>query len=497
MTAHALPFRWTEWGRKDALDIAAHVLRGEVSAVEVAEQARNAIRRVDPALNASLELFAPEEVGELATAHDITASDRLDGVPIVIKDLGSSLAGRLQEQGSALFRGHRTACTDPLLGNLLASGISIVGRSACSELGMAFDTTTDYRGLRATRNPWDKELTPGGSSGGSAALVAAGAVPAAHGTDGAGSIRIPAALTGLIGLKVTRGLLPPPWGFNEYTNPGMVEGFLTRSVRDTAALLDAGSHFQPPGNSFIARRQVPEPLLENLEARNRALRIGYSIGPWGRCAPLPENAAQAVIDVARQLAASGHHVEEIDDQKLIDWSEFWTGFTSYWIGLRPSGWPVPDTPSDTALTPMVRGYLDASHTYDKKAIVAHQNNVKRSSLKLASYFERYDVLLSPVFGTSRIKANGILSGYSNGVFPAFIETFLDAGRYTILANETGLPAISVPVGFDEQGLPQSIQLHAPWNQELLLLRLTQEILENKISSSRIPKVHVSREPLNA
>ncbi|MFZ4704078.1 MAG: amidase, partial [Candidatus Methylumidiphilus sp.] len=456
-----LPFSWSEWGQIEALDIAAHVRGGEVSATEVAEQACAAIRLVDPELDACLELFTPVEACREDTG-DHPALSRLSGVPIVIKDLGSALSGRLQEQGSALFRGHRLPRTDPLLGNLLATGISIVGRSACSELGMAYDTTTDYSGLRSTKNPWNTVFTPGGSSGGSAALVAAGAIPAAHGTDGAGSIRIPAALCGLIGMKVTRGFLPPPWRFNEYANPGMVEGFLTRSVRDTAALLDAGAQAPVLGNSFISQREAAKSFLNALDSATRPLRIGYSSGQWGRRGLPGPVALRTVAEAANQFAADGHYVEEIDDASLLDWEGFWAGFCNFWIGLRPSGWPVDGNEAQASLTPMVRGYLNASRSYGKQAIRIHQDHIKSSCLKLANFFNRFDILLSPAFGTAHTRCNGALSSCSESDFDIFIENFLDAGRYSILANESGLPAISIPYGLDEHGMPQAIQLYASW-----------------------------------
>lgn len=479
-------FNWSEWSALDAIAIGEHVRRGDVSPAEVADQASAAMAIVNPRINALLEHFTPAIA---ASAADPGAIDRrLDGAPIVLKDLGSGISGQLQEQGSALYRSHRATQTDPLAANLIASGVSIIGRASSAELGMAYDTSTTYDGLRITRNPWNTDYTPGGSSGGSAALVAAGAIPAAHGTDGAGSIRIPAALTGLFGLKVTRGFLPPPWRFNEYGNPGMVEGFLTRSVRDTAALLDAGSCHFPAGNSFITHRHVHESLLDRLDAPLPALRIGFSAGSWGRHGRPTAEATEALQVVAQHLAGQGHAVEEVDDTQLLDWEKFWQGFRSFWVGIRPGGWPETAAP----LTPVLQGFREASHHYDKRAVLTHHENINRSSLAFAVLFERFDLLLCPVFGRDHAAANGPLSSCASTGFTSFIENFLDAGRYTIPANETGLPAISLPAGFDARGLPLAVQLYAPWHEELRLLQVARSFEQVEKNTSSIPAEHIRR-----
>lgn len=483
----AHPFTWEEWGRLDAIAIGEHVQRGDIAPTEAAEQARQAMALVNPQLNALLEDFAP--VSSEAAADRQPIAGGLHGAPIVFKDLGSGIAGKLQEQGSALYRGHYATQTDPLAANLIACGVSIVGRAATAELGMAFDTSTTYDGLFVTRNPWHSEYTPGGSSGGSAALVAAGAIPAAHGTDGAGSIRIPAALTGLIGLKVTRGFLPPPWRFNEYANPGMVEGFLTRSVRDTAALLDAGSRHFPPGNSFISPRQAPESLLGRLEAPLPALRIGIATGRWGRPGTQTDAASQALTRVAAQLASHGHRLEEVDDQHLLDWPSFWEGFRAFWLGIRPQAWPAG---KGASLTPILQHYREAAQAGNIQTLLTHQQNINRSSLKIATLFKRFDLLLCPVFGRDHTRANAELSTCRGGDVDAFIDTFIDAGRYTIPANETGLPAISWPAGFDHRGLPLAVQFYAPWHEELRLLQLARSLEQASGGTPPIPPVHIAR-----
>jgi len=480
----ARPFSWAEWSALDGVEIAGHIRQGSVTVSEVALQAAEALHWVDERLAALVEVF-PSPVFDAAASGGC-----LSGVPIVLKDLGSSLAGVRQEQGSALFRGHRATETDPLVANLLDGGLSIVGRSACAELGMSYDTTSDYRGLRVTRNPWHSDFSPGGSSGGSAALVAAGALPIAHGSDGAGSIRIPAALCGLIGLKVTRGRLPMPWRMNEYGNPGMVEGFLTRSVRDTAAAIDAASSRLPPGSSFVVQHCPWPSLRDALAQQLPRLRIGIGTGRWGRADSVPRDAIDSVSAIAAKLSTEGHSVEIVDDRVIADWDAFWGGFQSFWVGVRPTWWPA-DT-EDAVATPILQHYRKAAASHDKMSILRHAAHVKRSSLAFGGLFERLDLLLTPTLGSAAPIAHGALSTCRDRAFEDFIGDLMDSGRYTIPANETGLPAITIPIGIGIDSVPLGLQAIAPWHREDRLLQLALALLRDPGRPTSAPAVHIAR-----
>src|SRR5438034_29751 len=209
-----LAMTWDEWQRHDALGLANLVRAKKVVPKDLSAQAALAVERLDPAIEAVLGIY--EDAIADPDRDGPSKSGRLYGVPMLLKDLGSGLAGRTQESGSRLFKNHVVKATDPLVANYLRAGLVPIGRSTTPEFGMTFDTTTDYLGrLKVTRNPWNPLRTAGGSSGGSAAAVAAGILPISMSSDGGGSTRIPAAFCGLVGLKATRGRVPRPLAQSE------------------------------------------------------------------------------------------------------------------------------------------------------------------------------------------------------------------------------------------------------------------------------------------
>ncbi|KAF1043548.1 MAG: 6-aminohexanoate-cyclic-dimer hydrolase [Herbaspirillum frisingense] len=473
----SLAFSWDEWSRLDAVGLGQLVAGGQVNAAETAAQAIAAARLVEPQLDAVLETF--DDLADGLAPESSTAGDPLRGVPFFIKDLGSAIGGRLSENGSALWHGRRAERTDPLLQNLQRAGLVAVGRSTTAELGMTYDTTTTYRGLKSTRNPWNRERSPGGSSGGSAALVAAGAVPLAHSTDGAGSTRIPAALCGLVGLKVSRGRLPLPWSFNEYGNATIGEGCFSRSVRDTAAFLDAAAAHHPIGNAFVAA-PAPAHYAAALAQPVRPLRIALSTGAWGRDTPCSGHIAGRVREVARALQALGHEVEEISDEQISDWQAFWPSFRTFWLGIRPGGWGLPyggEIPEYLLpqLSPMARRLWENSRRYDKLDVLRHQAANKAHALRLGALFGRWDVLLTPTFAIDAPQANGDFSLAHEHDLDAFVERLLDAGRYVIPASDAGIPAISLPAGLSDAGMPVGVQFWGHWFEEALLLQLAAQL----------------------
>jgi amidase len=485
---------WKEWGRLDAVGLAELVRTRQVSAAETAAQAIEAARLLEPQLGAVLETF--DDIAATPSADGANPEGALWGVPLFIKDLGSTIAGRLAENGSALNKDKRSPRTDPLIANLHRAGLISVGRSSTAELGMTYDTTTTYRGLKVTRNPWNLDYTPGGSSGGSAALVAAGVTPLAHSTDGAGSTRIPASLTGLVGLKVSRGRLPLPWSFNEYGNATIGEGTFSRSVRDTAAFLDAAASDYPAGNSFVSSKSPTHTFASALQRTPGKLCIALSTGPWGRATACHADIAARTREVAAALQELGHEVEEIDDDAITDWNRFWPSFRTFWLGMRPAMWGLPyedGIPPGLLeeLAPMTRKFWLNAQRYDKRDVLRHQASNNAHALRLGEFFGKYDALLAPAFAIPAPRANGPFSLANDRDFDGYINELLDAGRYAIPASEAGLPAISLPAGKDANGIPVGVQLYAKWFEEARLLQLAAQLEASRPHwFNTTPPIHV-------
>lgn len=478
----SLPLSWEEWVRADAVTLAELIRSKQITANEAAYQSSQAVKLIDGSIEAVLEVF--EDIIERPTKDGANPQGPLWGVPIYLKDLGSSVAGRLRECGSILAKDRITEKTDPLIDNLHNAGLVVLGRSTTAEMGMTYDTATNYRGLKVTRNPWNLDYTAGGSSGGGAALVAAGIAPLAHATDGAGSTRIPAAFTGLVGLKTTRGRLPPVWSANEYSNETFGEGVFSRTVRDTAAFLDAATSHYPLGKNFIPLQPPKESYVVSAKREPGKLRIGLTTGNFGRTTTCDPEVAQRTREVAKHFESLGHYVEEINDTTITDWQRFWPAFKTFWVGLRPAGWGLERDgiiPNEllVGLTPMAKKFWAESQKHDKLAILKHQAANNAHMVAVGSLFKKFDLILTPVFAAKIPKANGHLSLMQDREFEPFINELLDAGRYVIPASDAGIPAISLPAGKGKDGLPIGIQLWAKWGEEDRLLQIATQLEKSK------------------
>ena len=469
-----LVMSWTEWFAHDGVALAERVRGGEVRTDEVVAQTVAAVELVDARLEGVLEIF--EDVAHDANANGPARDGALYGVPLFLKDLGSRMAGRSQESGSRLMRGNVSDVTDPLVENFLRAGLIPLGRSTTPEFGMTFDTSTAYLDrTKVTRNPWNLERTPGGSSGGSAALVAAGATPISMASDGGGSTRIPASYSALVGLKASRGRVSTPLNHSEYTWRIAVEGVVTRSVRDSAAALDY-LHRKPAGGTFYPMAAPEGSWLEGLARPPENLRIALSTGPWGREGACDPEVAAKVRDFARVLEGLGHHVEEVDDATLCDWPAMWKGYITQWICSRLNYLPLaelhaPGRPLEELLSPIAWRHVEAARSYstlDLLQAIADNNVVTR---RLAGFFDRADLLLCPTHAIRVPVANGPYSLLHDDALDAWVGRLADACRYTMPGNEAGLPGISLPAGRDSDGLPVGAMLYAAPGREDLLLRL--------------------------
>jgi amidase len=432
-----------------ALEQAAAIRRGDFSSAELTAFYLDRIAALDGALGAFVTVRScrPEGMGRHGTVRDDgagTGDGPLAGVPTAIKDL-TPTAGMRTTLGSAAFRDWVPDVDAHVVTAVRAAGMPIIGKTATSEFGAALYTETALG--PPARNPWSLDLTPGGSSGGAAAAVAAGLLPVAHGSDGGGSVRIPAALCGLVGYKPSRGLVPVgPGSFGAFGLP--VHGAIGRTVADCAALVAVmgrpvpGEPYLPP---FAAATLVDE------APAGRPLRIGRFTGPMLAECPVDPDCVKAVDAVSATLADSGHHVVDIDPP--FDPSVF-PLFEVVWAAL--SAVPLPPD-GETLLTPLVRWLRDRGTTLTAgdltAALTGLQYQVERAAARLAAH----DLTLCPTLAGTR----AAVGEFTAAGDPA--EDFAMQARfspYCAVFNLLGAPAIQLPVTVTAAGLPVGAQLAA-------------------------------------
>lgn len=473
-----------DYAEHDGIGLADLVRAGEVSAVEVAEAASAAIARLNPALNAVVEVYDDR----IATPSG-EAAGLLAGVPFLIKDVGlGHETGRLVENGSRLCRGIRAEQDSYIMNMLRAGGLNVLGRSNAPEFSVAGTTENALYGNTST--PWRLGYSAGGSSGGAASAVASGMVPIAHGSDIGGSIRIPGAWCGTVGLKPSRGRVS--------VGPLMDEGgwgmamnlAQTRTIRDTAAILDVMSIPQP-GDPFV----IPRPeagYLAGLAAAPKRYRIGWSAAPQ-MDAPVDPEVAQAVRDTAQALADMGHIVEEaapdFDHEaaclKMLDLWFF--GFDKKLAALaQQTGREVaPDT-----LEPITLKLGEYARRVTPEAFMAGLAFMNGQRRRIGAYFARYDVWLSPTCARLPV-AHGLINQGRDDL--SVQEFLLEADRvvqFCFPYNIAGLPAMTLPLAISQDGLPIGVQFGAGPAQEHVLLDIGQQLELARPWAGRLPPHHV-------
>ena len=479
--------RIDEYARYDAVGLAALIRCGEISPQEAIDCAVGAVEALNPKLNAVVELFEDRRRGGDPEAN---LAGPLGGVPFFLKDLGAGEEGRKSEMGSRIFRGFVNDKTSYLTKRFKRAGLVILGRTTTPEAGFA--GTTESVATGKTRNPWNVDRSSGGSSGGASSLVAAGVVPLAHGSDGAGSIRIPASLCGLVGLKPTRGRVSFGPDFDEPGFGCMVEFALTRTVRDTAVLLDevAGPYV---GDPFT----VPRPAtswLDALEAPQRKLRVAFSTTNWFTGERVPAELAAAVHQTARDLSDMGHGVEEatpvFDTAMAYGVNRF--AFYSMMLLLGPYaaalGVPVDEEHAEPVILDAYRKMQ--SMTLGEFAVQTLGFNMVRR--QIGEFFETYDLLVTPSIAVPHVEFD-TLDCSSFKTADEFREaTDRTLAAFTCPINVTGQPAISLPLAWKDERSPIGVHLVARMAEEGVLLRIAAAFEEQRPWRDRIAPVHASR-----
>jgi Asp-tRNA(Asn)/Glu-tRNA(Gln) amidotransferase A subunit family amidase len=451
----------------DAVGLATLIREGAVTAAEVMEAAIARCEARNPALNAVvLELY---DHGRAAVAGDLPDGP-LAGVPYLIKDLGATLAGTPTTGGSKFMADVVPDADSETVTRLKAAGMAIFGKTNTCEFGMSITCEPQLYG--PTRNPWDDAVTPGGSSGGAASAVAARILPAAHASDGFGSIRVPASCCGLVGMKPTRGRNSFSPGLGERMGGIVAEHTVSISVRDHAAILDATAG-PAPGDPYFAPPPA-RPFLDEVGVDPGKLRVGFSYG--GATGARTDGEHTRVLDETLSvLEGLGHDVVEADPP--IDNGEMQEIFRTLMasnaaqtIRLHPTKGRLPEPGEVENVVAATAEMGERVTGYD---VFLAQGRMHQAGRRMAAFHEDYDVLLTPGLGHMPPKLGWIDMMMDDA--DEYWDRVAAFSPFTVWFNLTGQPAISLPVGTTDEGFPVSVQAVGRFADEATLFRLSAQL----------------------
>lgn len=452
----------------DALGLAKLVRKKVVSPVELLAAAVARLDTVNPKINAEAFRFLDLAKKQIAAG---VSEGPFAGVPFMTKDLGVMVSGAPYGAGSRAWNGHVADVDSVFTERVRAAGFVIFGSTTTPELGLT--STTENKVQGDTHNPWKVGYSAGGSSGGAAAVVASGVIPLAQASDGGGSIRTPASCCGLFGMKPSRGRVPMGPLRTEGWNGMGVIGAVSRSVRDSAAFLDAVSGVEP--GARYDSTHVPGGFRAALESTPVGLRIALWTKTWNGEAIDPE-CAQAAVDAAKLCEQLGHKVEEV--QPPVDGAALSAAFlpilmTSVAKDISDRAAARGKDVSDDEIEPLTAFYRARAATVSgldlQNAIAVQQ----RAAIAVAQFMQTYDVILTPTQGTPPPK-HGVLS-LSQPDFSQYGRDIGAFGPYTALANHTGQPAMSVPLSMSKSGLPIGVMFLGRYGAEAALFSLAAQL----------------------
>lgn len=471
----------------DATELSARIARGELSPSELLEEAIASIERVNPRLNAVVHRMYDQA---RALVKEPLPDGPFRGVPMVVKDFDGFVKGVPFTAGCRLLDGYVPDHDSEAIARLRRAGFLLIAKTNCPELALLGTTEPKWRG--PTLNPYNLGRSTGGSSGGSAALVAARAIPIGHGGDGGGSLRIPASHCGLVALKVSRGRIPVGPDNGEIWGGYTQWGILSRSVRDTAALIDVMGG-PMPGDPYAAP-PLPGPLTAEVDRDPGQLRIGFHEGTlYGR--EIDPQHAQATQKVAAQLEALGHSVEAA--KPIIDTDALTRAYLTQvaigiaceievfarWTGRKPKPELFED---ETWLMNQIGRATSALELTRAREVV------QAAGRSMAAFHERFDLFICPTTAYPPIRIGELklnvaqrsglallrtvpLSAALHKVLEVVGGSMLERTPNTQLFNQTGQPAISLPLAQTTDGMPIGIQFAAPLGREDLLIRVAAQL----------------------
>ncbi len=466
-----------------ANDLATSIRNKAISPTELVKAYLARIDELNPQLNAVVWRRDEQLLAEAESATQaVMRGDELapfHGVPIPVKDL-TQVKGWPTTFGSKAAADYVADHDDAVVEGFRRAGFLLMCRTNTPELGTLPVTENDLFG--ATRNPWNPEHTPGGSSGGAAAAVAAGMAPIAHGNDGGGSIRIPGGCCGLVGLKPSRGRTPcgPPL-VCDVMHGGCVEGVLTRSVADSAAVLDCLSRQDP-----LAWYNAPAPERRFAEETQRTpgrLRV-VCMTKTPNGVPVEDACVEAVRVVATLLEDLGHEIVDAD----FDLGEIGSQSVPSFLAVWNTGsvyWPIERWDE---IEPVNAAMRDLSRQTDSLSYLRSLAELQNASRQIVAHWGRdFDVLVSPTLACEPPKIGALFEGYGADPMAPLVNAAALAS-FTPLFNATGQPAVSLPLYWAQSGLPIGVQfVGGPW-QESMLLRLAAQLEQARPWADRRPAV---------
>ncbi|MGZ9811739.1 amidase [Pseudoroseicyclus sp. H15] len=467
----------------DATGLAALVEKGEVTPSELLDAALERVAALNPKLNAVV--LIQEKVAR-KTIDGFLPPGPFRGVPFLIKDLGCEAIDFPSHNGSKLFENTVYGQDSSIFTRIRSSGAVTFGRTTSPEGGIGPATESAVYG-GPTRNPWDTERTPGGSSGGASAAVAAGIVPLAHGSDGGGSVRIPAASCGLFGFKATRARFPDGPYAGEGWGGMAIDGFLARSVRDSAAMMDecqgpdqGAPYFAPPLRMGFRRA---------IEAPPARLRIGLCTTQFDGTPVAPEVAAE-VEKAAKLLESLGHHVtplrpEAHHEGMMQAWTKIVACGTALSVRKALARQGRELRPDDVeGVTRGAIAYADGLSGADYLEAIGQIHAYGR---QMAAMFDSIDILLSPTLAEVPARVGRFKHDTEDYVaFRTGPEGVFAYSPFCAAFNASGQPAASVPLGTSPDGLPVGIHLAAAMGEDERLISLCAELEQAAPWADRLP-----------
>ncbi len=467
----------------DGMGMAELVRNKEVTPAELVEVVIERIERVNPQLNAIVTKMYDE--ARLSASSELPDGP-FTGVPFLLKDLQAAFQGVKMTAGSRYLRDFVPNLDSELVRRYKKAGLIVAGKTNTPEFGIM--PTTEPELFGATRNPWDISRSTGGSSGGSAAAVAAGIVPVAHANDGGGSIRIPASCCGVFGLKPTRGRNPLGPHFGDVFGGLVAEHVVSRSVRDSAAMLDATSG-PDLGDPYFAPAPA-RPFIREVGADPGKLRIAWTTKALTGVL-VHQDCVAAVEETARLCSELGH--ELIEDTPQLDGNMLTQAFMCLWAAgaawlIDSLSYAVGRGPEPDELEPLTRALVEMGREQSAPAYLMSVQILQTYGRRMAHFMQKYDVLLTPTLAEPPLPL-GTLDSTADNPMAGMRRSALFV-PFTPICNGTGQPAMSVPLYWNDEGLPIGSQFIGRFGDEATLFRLAAQLETARPWAGKYPLVSI-------